>query len=106
MNQPVHDGDPCADIDRQLDDAHGELNDISMWLGRRGVNLRREDGHYDAGAAIDELLARDATDVDVRSAASGATLRRELWIALGCRPCPDRDLIQAVRNLTGQTKTT
>lgn len=60
----AHDGDGCADVDRQLDDAHGELNDISMWLARRGVNLRREDGTYDFGAACDELVARAAIDKD------------------------------------------
>lgn len=32
-----HDGDSCADMDRWLDEAHGDLNDITTYLARSGI---------------------------------------------------------------------
>jgi len=56
----AHDGDTCAEVDRQLDNAQGELNSIGMWLVRHGASPRRPDGSYDIGAALDELVSAQA----------------------------------------------
>lgn len=37
--EDVHGGDTCEEVERQLDDAHGELNHISYWLSRRGYPI-------------------------------------------------------------------
>lgn len=53
-----HDGETCEQTEERLDEATGELNEISMWLARRGVSVRQADGTWDYIAALQRLIGK------------------------------------------------
>jgi hypothetical protein len=63
-----HDGDTCAEVERRLDDAVGELNTVGLWLARHGVHIKRPDGDWDVCEAIVELLAKRDAELDAARA--------------------------------------